>query len=97
MKVQNQFGKAFRQVRRARGLTQESFAVESGRTYVSELERGVKHPTLNKIDELAAPLGIHPLTVLALSYATKADLVEFEKLWLQVRREIEEILANSHG
>lgn len=97
MKVHNQFGKAFRQVRRARGLTQEAFSEESGRTYVSELERGLKHPTLSKIDELSPPLGVHPLTVLALSYSTKADLAAIDRLLAQVRREAEEILQSADG
>jgi transcriptional regulator with XRE-family HTH domain len=100
MKFQNQFGKAFRQVRRARGLTQEDFSDESGRTYVSELERGIKHPTLNKIDELTAPLNLHPLTVLTLSYVAKDNLAVIDKLLAQVRREVEEVFqpeANNAG
>lgn len=40
----------------------------SGRTYISALELGKKSPTLNKIDQLATPLGVHPLTLLALAY-----------------------------
>ena len=51
----------------------------SSRTYVSNLERGIKVPTIRKVDSLATVLGIHPLTLLALSYldtrkATEADL-----------------------
>lgn len=51
----------------------------SSRTYVSNLERGIKVPTIRKVDSLAAVLGIHPLTLLALSYidtrkATESDL-----------------------
>lgn len=40
----------------------------SSRTYISSLERGLKVPTVNKVDSLASVLGIHPLTLLALSY-----------------------------
>jgi transcriptional regulator with XRE-family HTH domain len=91
MKRQNQLGKAFRQVRHARGLTQEDFAHESGRTYISELERCVKHPTLQKIDELTGPLKIHPLTLVALAYLDQADLGALEELLAEVRKEAEEI------
>ena len=36
---------------------------------MSTLERGLKSPTLSKIDQIAAVLGIHPLTLLVLSYS----------------------------
>lgn len=91
MKRHNQLGRAFRQVRHARGLTQEDFAHESGRTYISELERCVKHPTLQKIDELAGPLKIHPLTLVTLAYLDHADMGALEELLIQVRKEAEEI------
>ena len=91
MKQQNHFGAAFRTVRLARGLTQEDFAQQSGRTYISELERGVKQPTLQKIDELAVPLAVHPLTLLVLAYLGQRDAPEYEKLLGQVRNELCEI------
>lgn len=65
----NQFGLAMRAVRKARGLSQETFGLQSSRTYVSTLERGLKSPTLNKIDELAEVMGVHPITLLVLAYA----------------------------
>ena len=94
MKIQNEFANAFRKVRRARGLTQEDFIDGSGRTYISELERGLKNPTLTKIDQLAGPLQIHPLTVVALSYAKKDSMAALEKLLEQVRREAEGVLQS---
>jgi transcriptional regulator with XRE-family HTH domain len=65
----NQFGLALRAVRKARGLSQETFGLQSSRTYVSTLERGLKSPTLNKIDELSEVMGVHPITLLVLAYA----------------------------
>ncbi len=50
------------------GFTQEDFGVISSRTYVSTLERGLKSPTIVKVDELAKVINIHPLTLLALCY-----------------------------
>lgn len=35
---------------------------------MSALERGLKSPTLPKVDDLAAVMGLHPLTLLVLSY-----------------------------
>ena len=91
MKRQNQVGTAFRQVRKARSLTQEDFVYESGRTYISELERGLKHPTLQKIDELAGALKVHPLTLIALSYLDQADQGAMEELLRTVHEEAREI------
>lgn len=46
--------------RRAKGLSQEAFAHEAGihRTYVSDLERGARNPTIDVIDRLARALDI---------------------------------------
>lgn len=88
-----QYGKAFRWVRIAQGFTQEDFAGSSGRTYVSELERGVKQPTVGKLEELSEALGVHPLTILALAYSPKGTLKSVEKLLDQVRAEIEHIIS----
>lgn len=95
MKHQNQFGVAFRTVRLARDLTQEDFAQQSGRTYISELERGVKQPTLQKIDELAEPLEVHPLTLLVLAYLAKFDASSCEELLEEVRAELYEIMKSA--
>lgn len=64
----NHFGLALRTLRKAKNLSQEDFGALSSRTYVSTLERGLKNPTLNKVDELAQVLELHPLTVLVLTY-----------------------------
>lgn len=54
------FGEALREIRRERGLSQETLALESGldRTYVSLLERGVQSPTLRTIFKLSELLKI---------------------------------------
>ncbi|NWE53326.1 helix-turn-helix domain-containing protein [Brevundimonas sp. P7753] len=46
--------------RRAKDLSQEAFAHEAGihRTYVSDLERGARNPTIDVIDRLARALEI---------------------------------------
>ncbi len=46
--------------RRAKGLSQEAFAHEAGihRTYVSDLERGARNPTIDVIDRLARALDV---------------------------------------
>jgi transcriptional regulator with XRE-family HTH domain len=92
MKQTNKFGAAFRVVRLTRGLTQEDFSDESGRTYISELERGVKQPTLQKIDELSAPLAVHPLTLLVLAYLNNIDVISCDEVLGEVRGELHQII-----
>lgn len=95
MKQQNQFGAALRAVRLARGLAQEDFAQYSGRTYVGEIERGVKQPTLQKIDDLAIPLEVHPLTLIVFAYVKHLDMQSCEALLGQVRNELGEIIESN--
>jgi len=69
----NEFGSALRKIRKLKGISQEDFSEQSSRTYVSTLERSLKSPTLSKIEELSAVLGIHPLTLLFFSYSKGSE------------------------
>lgn len=78
-KIENKFGQALRKARKHKGLSQEAFGLHSSRTYISTLERGLKSPTLSKIGDIAAVLQIHPLTLLAMTYAEDLTLNDIEK------------------
>ena len=56
------FGRVLREQRLARGLSQEALALEAGvdRTFVSQLERGIRQPTLTTLWKLAGVLRIAP-------------------------------------
>ncbi len=82
------FPRAFRAARVAIGIPQEAFDTVSSRTYVSILERGVNVPTLTKVDALVRVLGLHPLTVLTLAYASSPSSEEIGKLQEVVAGEI---------
>jgi transcriptional regulator with XRE-family HTH domain len=86
------FGKALRQARKSRGLTQEDFAAVSGRTYVSSLERGLKSPTFDKVAELAETLDLHPLTLLTLAYLNARRGESLRSLQTRIEREIDALL-----
>lgn len=86
------FANALRIARRARGVSQEQFDTVSSRTYVSALERGLKQPTITKIDALAGVLGLHPLTLCALSYAGRPTSGDLRKLLARVQDELDELL-----
>ena len=83
---------ALRQIRKARGLSQEAFSDVSSRTYLSSLERDLKSPTLNKLAELCEVMEIHPLTLLTLAYAGDSTR-KAEDVLEQVRQELKEIVG----
>ena len=83
------FSRALRTARTARRLPQEAFDRVSSRNYVSCLERGLKQPTISKVDELAAVLGIHPLSLLTLAYLGQPDQPGMDDLLELVRAEVE--------
>lgn len=93
MNIRSGFASALKAIRKQRNLTQEDFSDISSRTYLSSLERGLKSPTLEKIDQLAAALNIHPVTLVLLSYAS-AQSCDVEKLVSQVDNEIKAFITS---
>ncbi len=87
----NRLPQAMRLLRKAKGLTQEDFGLVSSRTYVSTVERGLKGPTLDKIDELAKVLGVHPLTLLSLAYVQDQTVTGVQNLLMLVESQLQEI------
>ena len=61
------FGEVLAKRRRRAGLSQEALAEACGlhRTYVSQLERGLKSPTLRTLFDLAEALGASPARIVA--------------------------------
>jgi transcriptional regulator with XRE-family HTH domain len=49
-----------KRLRLAKGWSQETFAFNADihRTYISDLERGARNPTITVLDKLALPLGV---------------------------------------
>ena len=52
-------------------MGQEDFTEVCTQAYVSQLERGLKSPTLGMIEALAEEMGIHPLALLLATYEKK--------------------------
>ncbi len=67
--VEEKFGQKVRQLREAKGLSQEKLAFQAGihRTYLGGIERGERNPSLRNIAVIAKALGV-----------TIADLFQFE-------------------
>lgn len=69
LSLQEAFGLALRATREASGYSQEElgFRSKAHRTYISELERGLKSPSLEVIDRLARSLGTRASVLIALA------------------------------
>ncbi len=87
MNLRQAFAKALKTFRTARGLTQEDFSDVSSRTYLSTLERGLKSPTIDKLQALAEVLNVHPVTILVLSYINAEDS-PVDELLAKVKQEL---------
>jgi transcriptional regulator with XRE-family HTH domain len=62
MDMRVRLGRNVRRLREARGWSQEDYAERAGihRTYVSDIERGSRNPTITVVEKLAKPLGVRP-------------------------------------
>lgn len=86
MESRRAFGAVLRMAREKKGLSQEAFSDVSSRTYVSAIERGLKNPTLDKIDQLSSQVGVHPLTLMLATFAKRDGVAPAE---LMQRAELE--------
>ncbi|MEN7529664.1 helix-turn-helix transcriptional regulator [Cupriavidus sp. DL-D2] len=91
MTLRENFGGALRTVRRFRRVPQEALELVSSRTYVSSLERGLKSPTLDKIDSIAKALGVHPVTLVALAYLRSHSPAEQQNVLAQVELQLKQL------
>jgi Predicted transcriptional regulators len=58
--IDKRFGNTLRKLRTEKGISQEDFALNIGlhRTYISQLERGLKSPSLRTIKMICSELGL---------------------------------------
>ena len=73
MDMRKLVGGNVRRARARKGLTQEEFAEKSGfsQQYISDLERGLRNPTVVTLFELAQALDIKPIDLLRPSRSAK--------------------------
>ena len=91
MDTKNAFGKALKHVRVLRGLTQEDFSLVSSRTYLSVLERGLKSPTIEKLEAISGTLNVHPVTLLAFAYLLTDKATLPNELFSSIADELDEL------
>lgn len=91
MEIQKALGLAIKEIRLSKELTQEFFSDISSRTYMSVLENGKKRPSVEKVDSLANAIGVHPLTILTLSYLIANEELKLDDLQKEIYDELKEI------
>jgi transcriptional regulator with XRE-family HTH domain len=96
MELEQAFGRALRFHRIRAGLPQEGFSLVSSRTYMSTLERGLKSPTLIKIQEIASVIDVHPLSILTSCYLLKDASITLDELFSRIRLEVEATGIGTH-
>ncbi len=62
MDIRKRLARNLRKLRQDAGLSQEEFAFDAKihRTYISDLERGARNPTITIIEKLAKALAVKP-------------------------------------
>lgn len=67
MDIRKRLGRNLKRLRQAKGWSQEKLAFEAEihRTYVSDLERGARNPTITIVEKLAGPLQVSASDLLA--------------------------------
>ena len=62
MDIRQRLGRNVRRLREEKGWSQEDYADRAGihRTYVSDIERGRRNPSVTVVERLAKPLGATP-------------------------------------
>lgn len=91
MTAKTGFGIALKAIRLSKNLTQEDFSLVSSRTYISSLERGLKNPTLDKVELIAETLEISPLTLMALAYSDNVDTISATEYIERVKQELKDL------
>jgi transcriptional regulator with XRE-family HTH domain len=58
--IRHRLGRNVRRLREEHGWSQEDYADRAGihRTYVSDIERGKRNPTVSVVERLSVPLGV---------------------------------------
>jgi transcriptional regulator with XRE-family HTH domain len=62
MDIRKRLGMNVRRLRKEKGLSQEELGFEaaSNRTYISDIERAIRNPTVTVVDRIAKVLGVSP-------------------------------------
>ncbi|MCO7622263.1 MULTISPECIES: helix-turn-helix domain-containing protein [Pseudomonas] len=78
------FGSALREVRVRKEIAQEQLG--ASQSFVSTIERGIRSPTIEKMEEFAERLGVNPATLIVLMQVGQEG--DVDELLAKIRDEI---------
>ncbi|MFD0913871.1 helix-turn-helix domain-containing protein [Methylophilus luteus] len=81
-------GKAISGLRKSKNITQESISGFASRSYLSEVENGKKEVSVVKINEYAASIEVHPLTILTQAYLNLNPAIDIDNLQSLIKSEL---------
>ena len=67
MELRESVGSTIRKIRLSRGLAQD--AIGPSQAYISEVERAIKSPTIDKMQAMAEALDVHLVTIFVAAFA----------------------------
>lgn len=86
MELNQAVGQTLRKFRLISKVSQEQ--IGASQSYVSDVERGIKAISIEKLDEFAKILGVHPVTILVSSYLLADETLTPERLIDRIQREL---------
>ncbi|AHC35767.1 MULTISPECIES: helix-turn-helix domain-containing protein [Pseudomonadaceae] len=86
MELNEALGLVIRNLRISKDMPQEGLG--PSQSYISAIERGKWKPSIEKVEQIAEIIGIHPLTLLFLAYQRQTPELKPEDLLKKIHREI---------
>lgn len=87
MELNEALGLVIKELRLQRELPQEGLG--PSQSYISAIERGKWKPSLEKIEQVAAILSVHPASLLILAYLKQAPVGETDQILSSIQAEVE--------
>jgi transcriptional regulator with XRE-family HTH domain len=89
LELKRAIGSSVKAYRLKKNIPQESLG--PSQPYISNLEAGRGSASLDKIEQMADVLGIHPLSIIFAGYLTSNEDADKERLFERIRRDLAEI------
>lgn len=87
MELSEALGLVIRDIRQSRGLPQEGLG--PSQSYISAIERGKWKVSLEKLEQIAEILSLHPTTLLLLAYLRKDPSLDAQMLIAQIQAQLD--------
>ena len=89
LELKRAIGTSIKSYRLRRDIPQESLG--PSQPYISNLEAGRGSASIDKIEQMAEVLGVHPMSIIFASYLTSSKETSKDQLFERIRIELAEI------